>query len=215
MTDKDRYDTSGNPEAVYEPGSDDEVLRNYLGITDPEEMDGEELSLLNDLYEYVEANTDTDQPVSSADLAEWHRKWLGNVYEWAGRYRSVNMGKADFYFAAAAQIPRLMDELKTDYLDKFTPCEGMDEDQLVEAIAVVHVEFILVHPFREGNGRLSRLLAYVMALQAGAPGMDFSCWDAERERYFAAIQAGMADDYTDMKELVRRALRDARQSAGV
>lgn len=41
----------------------------------------------------------------------------------------------------------------------------MSEEQIIEAIAVTHVELILIHPFREGNGRLSRLLADVMAVQ--------------------------------------------------
>lgn len=41
----------------------------------------------------------------------------------------------------------------------------MSEEQLIEAIAITHVELILIHPFREGNGRLSRLLADVMAVQ--------------------------------------------------
>ena len=59
--------------------------------------------------------------------------------------------------------------LGKEILPTHTPCTGMSENQLTEAIAVVHVELILIHPFREGNGRLSRLLANVMALQAGWP----------------------------------------------
>lgn len=77
----------------------------------------------------------------------------------------------------------------------------------VEAIAVVHVEFILVHPFRERNGRISRLLANVMALQAGKPELDFTAWDADRENYFLSIHAGMACDYEPIKWFVRQALR--------
>jgi cell filamentation protein len=105
-----------------------------------------------------------DQIITVAELSEWHRKWLGNIYEWAGQERSVNMSKGDFHFATVAQIPRLLAELDKKYLSVYTPCQGFNESRLVEAIAIVHVELILVHPFREGNGRLSRLLANVMAL---------------------------------------------------
>ena len=66
--------------------------------------------------------------------------------------------------------------------------------------------------FREGNGRLSRLLASVMALQAGWPLPDYALWDNCRNDYFAAVQAGMSD-YGPMKDLVRRALRAAARSA--
>ena len=46
-------------------------------------------------------------------------------------------------------------------------------DEIAEAIATVHTEYILIHPFREGNGRLGRLIAVLMGLQAGLPVLDF------------------------------------------
>jgi cell filamentation protein len=49
----------------------------------------------------------------------------------------------------------------------------MDEEQLIAAVAITHVELILIHPFREGNGRLSRLLADVMAVQGGYKPLDY------------------------------------------
>jgi cell filamentation protein len=73
---------------------------------------------------------------------------------------------------------------------------------------LVHVEFVLVHPFREGNGRLSRLIATVMALQAGKPALDFSYLDRDKFRYVSAIQAGLSD-YGPMKDLFRQVLRDS------
>ena len=85
---------------------------------------------------------------------------------------------------------------------------GMSDDRLIEAIAVVHIELILIHPFREGNGRLSRLLANVMALQAGWPQFDYTAWDENKTDYFKAIQAGLSD-YEPMKEMVRQVLREA------
>ncbi len=209
---KDRYDTTGNPEAQFEPDSNDRVLVNRLGISNVEEIEDIELNLLNQLREDLIQELEADQHLAVADLCEWHRRWLGNVYAWAGRYRSVNMGKADFQFAACSQVPRLMENLDTEILALHTPCAGMSEVQVVEAIAVVHVELILIHPFREGNGRLSRLLASVMALQAGWPQLDFTPWDACKDNYFAAIQRGMSD-YGPMKSLVKRVLRETAGSA--
>ncbi len=210
----DRYDTSGNIQAAFEPGSNDTVLRNKLGVTTESEMADIELSLLALLYEAVIASVRVGQPLTINDLCDWHRRWLGNVYEWAGEYRSVNMGKGNFQFAASARIPRLMDDLDSKILSTYTPCEGMTETQLAEAIAIVHVELILVHPFREGNGRLSRLLMNVMALQAGLPELDFSAWDSNKQAYFAAIQSGL-DDYEPMKQLVRQVLHESCENADV
>ena len=203
-----RYNTTGNVEAQFEPGSDGRVLANKLGIADPKEMDDIELDLLNRLYKDVTSSVEVNQPITVADIREWHHRWLGKVYVWAGRDRSVNMSKEDFFFAASGQLPRLMDKLDKDVLRVHTPCTGMSDDRLVEAIAVVHVELILIHPFREGNGRLSRLLANVMALQAGWPQLDYTAWDENKTDYFKAIQAGL-DDYEPMKEMVRQVLRGA------
>ena len=204
----DRYDTTGNVEAQFEPDSGDRVLANKLGISNAEDMDDVELDLLKNLYEDVLGSVEADQRLSVADICEWHRRWLGNVYAWAGQYRTLNMSKGAFIFAASAQVPRLMDNLDKEVLSVRTPCVGMSEDQLSEAIAAVHIELILIHPFREGNGRLSRLLANVMALQAGRRQLDYTIWDERRADYFAAIQAGLSD-YEPMKGLVRRALREA------
>ena len=167
---------------------------------------------LNRLHEDVICSVEADQLITVADVCEWHRSWLGNVYVWAGRYRTLNMGKGDFQFAASGQIPRLMDNLDNEVLPTHTPCTGMSEDQLTEAIAVVHVELILIHPFREGNGRLSRLLASVMALQAGWPELDYTPWPDCKTDYVASIQAGMTD-YEPMKSLVRRVLRETARNA--
>ena len=118
------------------------------------------------------------------------------------------MGKSGFQFAAAAQIPRLLAEYERDCLLPSTPCDDLHTTALAEAIAVCHVKLILIHPFREGNGRLSRLLADVMAVQAGRELLDYSPWDADKAAYFAAIQRGMVRDYAPMRRLVSLALGD-------
>lgn len=101
-----------------------------------------------------------------------------------------------------------MQQLDDDVLAVYTPCEGMPERELAEAIARVHVEFVLIHPYREGNGRLSRMLATMMASQAGWPDLDFTSWEQDKPSYFGAIQAGL-DDYAPMVNLVKRVLRDS------
>jgi cell filamentation protein len=67
---------------------------------------------------------------------------------------------------------------------------------------VVHVEFVLIHPFREGNGRLARLLATLMALQADLPSLDFGgIRGPRRQEYFAAVRSGLERDYEPMERI--------------
>lgn len=208
----DRYDTSRLTEGQFQPGSNNLVLLNKLGVTDASEMDDIELDLLNQLTNALFDEIKEDQPICKDDLGRWHQRWLGNVYEWAGQYRSVNMGKDNFQFAAAHLIPKLMQQFNDQYLAVYTPCKGMEKEQLIEALTKVHIEYILIHPFREGNGRLSRLLATIMALQAGQPLLDFTLMDQRKEEYFAAVQAGL-DNYNPMKELFRQVLHASEQNA--
>jgi cell filamentation protein len=189
-----------------QPGSDGLVLRNLAGITAVEDMNDLELELLAQLYQSVLVDELPDRTLSVADIKRWHRRWLGNVYAWAGQERSVNMSKGGFSFAAAGQISRLLVGFEKTVLKRFTPCANLTPAGLVEAIAVTHVELILIHPFREGNGRLSRLLADVMAVQAGRNPLDYSAWEGNRRQYIAAIHAGVAMNYEPMKFWVRAAL---------
>lgn len=189
-----------------QPGSGGLVLRNLAGVTAVDDINDLELELLAQLYQSVLVDELPDRALSVADIKHWHRRWLGNVYAWAGQERSVNMSKGGFSFAAAGQIPRLMANFEKSVLKRFTPCHGLTPAGLVEAIAVTHVELILIHPFREGNGRLSRLLADVMAVQAGHNPLDYSRWETHKAGYVAAIHAGLALNYEPMKFWVRTAM---------
>ena len=200
-----KYDLDGD-QTHFQPGSDDRVLANKLGITDPEEMDDAELHLLEQLYERVVMEQLPTGAIDTKLIKGWHRQWLLPIYAWAGEERSVNLAKDGFQFAAAQQIPVLLKTLDRDFLAKRTPCANLDGEALIEAIATVHVEFILVHPFREGNGRISRLLADVMAVQAGYGTLDYSSWDANKLAYISAIHSGLECDYEPMMEWVGKAL---------
>ena len=200
-----RYDADGT-QGESQAGPEGQVLANRLGIVDVDEINEAELILLEHLYKAVLIEDLPDRALVAADLFNWHRRWLGNLYAWAGQLRTVNVSKGGFLFAAAGQIEKLLASFECDCLARFTPCHGMTDETLVEAIAVTHVEVILIHPFREGNGRLSRLLADVMAAQAGRGPLDYSAWDADKEAYFGAIRAGVSTDYEPMKRLVATAL---------
>ncbi len=203
----DRYQTTG-AESEFQPGSRGRVLRNTVGITSSADMDELELQLLRDLYDEVLLADFPDRQLTVADLARWHRMWLGNVYAWAGRERSVNLGKGGFQFATAGLLPGLLKDFEQKCLKRWTPCGNLAGNDLVTALAVTHVELIVIHPFREGNGRLSRLLADVMAVQAGHQPLDYSHWEHQKPAYIGAIHAGFVGDYRPMCKFVARAIAD-------
>ena len=208
MNTKGRYDTSGSIENQFEPGSNGAVLKNKVGISEPVKMDKAETKALAKATELLVQTYGADHRFSADDIRHIHKTWLGDIYEWAGQYRTVNLSKDQFTFAMATQIPRLMGEFETKQLAKYTPCNFENRHDVVKALARVHTELVLIHPFREGNGRCSRLLAGIMALQADLPALEFGLISgAKRQDYFAAVQAGMDRNYKPMETLFTEIIR--------
>ncbi len=210
MSVKDRYSTDGLSEDKYEPGSENRVLKNKLNIHNIQEMNEAELnSLLKAMHTVVELYDETHR-FTASDICKIHKIWLGGIYDWAGQYRSVNISKGDFTFAMAMQVPKLMQDFEDGLLKQFTPCQFSNSDEIIYAIAVVHTEMVLIHPFREGNGRLARILSTIMGLQAGLPPLEFECLDGElKESYFYAVQAGMECNYQPMEDIFKVVLESS------
>lgn len=215
MGTSDRYEARG-AEAEFEPGSRGRVLRNLVGVRSLREIQRLEAECLLAATEQAIAETRDDQLFAATDLCRWHRDWLGGLYVWAGEYRQVNLTKGELMFAAAEQVPRLMDELDRGPLRQFTPCHPAEPATVARALGVVHAELVLIHPFREGNGRLARLLATLMALQAGLPPLDFrGVQGPARRRYFVAIQVAMGRDYGPIADVFTKIIaRTLRSNAG-
>lgn len=206
-----RYDLGAPGEEEFEPGSNGRVLRNKLGLTSPHEVNYMEAALLAVAQgrSYLQIETETRMTVDL--VRELHRSWLGTLYDIAGKIRTIDLAKDNVRFAPAAYLEGSLRELD-QVLAAHTPCEGMSLDRLVTAIARVHAELVLVHPFREGNGRLSRWVADLMALQAGYPPLEWGFdWDLVRRRelYFAALRRGFAMDFNPLEALVKQALETA------
>ena len=214
MTADDRYDVSHLPETQFEPGSNGLVLKNLNGITSKQVMDEAEARALEQTMDVlVRAYSETHR-FTATGLCDCHRTWLGNIYEWAGRYRRVNVSKDGFPFATATQVPVLMDQFERDVLRRYTPCTFADRVDVVHALAETHVEFVLIHPFRDGNGRLARVLSSLMALQAGLPLLDFSLMAGTgKTAYIAAIQAGLDKHYAPMERLFGKVIEQSHSSS--
>ena len=213
-----RYVTPGT-EGQTQPGSRGRVLANRRGVVRVHDMQVAETAALLQLTDDLLGEITETQRFTAHDLCAWHRRWLGGIYDWAGCYRQVNMSKDGFPFAAARLVPDLMADYSSSVLAAHTPCAGMEDVRLAQALAHTHAEFILIHPFREGNGRLARLLNTMMALQAGLPLLDFDgIRGVAKRRYIASIHAAQGNDYIPLERVfaavLRRTQRMATSSSG-
>lgn len=100
------------PGAEFEPGSRGRALRNRLGIKSGRALEQRESEALLATTQQAIDQATIDQNFTAAVVCRLHHLWLREIYEWAGEYRSVNIAKGEFMFAAAGQVPRLMQQLE-------------------------------------------------------------------------------------------------------
>lgn len=73
----------------------------------------------------LEEIVEKGQTFTAEDICNFHELWLGDIYPFAGKYRTVSMSKAGFPFAAPNFISKLMQEFEINFLQKYTPCHEL------------------------------------------------------------------------------------------
>lgn len=205
-----RYDVLKLEEAQFEPGSRHQVLKNRLGIKTKRKMDLVEALAYERALAILERRYDKDHRFTAHDICNIHKIWLEEIYGWAGKYRQVKLTKDNFTFAFPSEIPKLMKEFEKHSLERNTPCNFASRARVIKALAEAHTELILLHPFREGNGRTARILTTLMALQADMPRLNFSSITGiKKGEYIAAIHAGMDENYRLMERVFDLILRES------
>lgn len=207
---RSRYRATSGAEGSFQPGSDGRVLANLRGITSKRAMDLAEYEALVVAQERYITSLTAETPITVALICKMHADWLGKIYAWAGKYRTVELQKGGFSWPPAYRVADNMATFERDYLGRLTPCRPDALAAVAEAIARVHAELLLIHPFRDGNGRLARWLADIMAAQAGYPIPDYGFvgrGSVERRRlYIAAVGQGYVQNYAPLTTFFAEAI---------
>lgn len=205
-----RYQSRAGIEGEFEPGSRGRVLRNKRAIRSVRAMDRAEYEALVAMQERYAMSVGIETVISADLICEMHRAWLGGIYEWAGRYRSVEMSKGGFVWPPARFVAQNMEVLNRDTFLHLTPCRHKSMVDAARSMAEVQAELLMVHPFREGNGRLARWVTDLMAMQSGFRPPDYQFTgrgsQKQRNRYLACVKAGYQKDYTPLTDFLTEAL---------
>jgi cell filamentation protein len=133
-----KYDVPGSEDAEFEPGSNRQVLRNFLHVIVSREMDAIEARTLVRAQDSFFDHFNLDFKFTRAQLQSMHRSWLGDVYPFAGKLREIDIAKDDVWFASSQFLNETFDKFGRDVLDKRTPCRTSSIHAAAEAIAEVH-----------------------------------------------------------------------------
>ena len=174
-----------------------DVLRNKAEITNAEDLEAYEgeLSTLRSI-EILE------NPIAGQfDLAHLQRIHLAlfqDVYDWAGKIRTVDISRGNSRFANV----RFIESAANDIFNKLARenwLKGLDADALSKRLAHHLSEINALHPFREGNGRVQRIFISQLGQSAGYQ-LDYS--DLEQEQIYQAMELAFNGDESILANLI-------------
>ncbi len=171
------------------------ALENLLGITDSSELARMEEKISKtkalELFEY--GLLDAFEVGTFDGLAEIHRYLFDEIYDFAGKMRRVNIAKGGFRFAPVMYLEAALQSI--DRMPQAT------FDEIIEK----YVEMNVAHPFREGNGRSTRIWLDCMLKKELGQVIDWNRVD--KDDYLLAMERSPVKD-VEIKVLLKNALTD-------
>lgn len=171
------------------------VLENKLGLTDSSELAREEerISKKKAVELFESGMIDTLDVGTFSALQKIHSYLFGDIYEFAGKIRTVNIAKGNFRFAPVMYLEAALKNIDDMPQSTF--------DEIVEK----YVEMNIAHPFREGNGRSTRIWLNCILKKELKQVVDWSRVD--KNDYLLAMERSPIKD-VEIKVLLKAALTD-------
>ncbi len=169
------------------------VLENKLKITDSAELarQEEKISKKKALELFEKGILDSLQPGTFKALSEIHKYLFDDIYLFAGEIRNVNIAKGNFRFAPVMYLKQALEHI-----------EKMPQSTYEEIIEK-YVEMNIAHPFREGNGRSTRIWLDLILKKELGKVVDWS--KVDKDDYLLAMERSPVKN-VEIRELLKQAL---------
>ena len=165
------------------------VLVNKLGIQDQSELNSVERQFV--LLKSSQAEQETIfKNIDFNFYKKLHKQLFGDLYEWAGTVRSMNISKKGTVFCNFEDIERI-GTLKFQRLAEQNYLKGLTKSKFIDELTEFYHDMNMLHPFREGNGRTLRLFITLLVRNAGYT-LNFSDCDSDL-LMIATIKAAQGD----------------------
>ena len=171
------------------------ALENKLGITESAELARQEerISKRKAMELFENGSLEKLEAGSFRSLADIHRALFEDIYEFAGKVRTVNLAKGNFRFAPVMYLEAALENIEKMPQSTF--------DEIIEK----YVEMNVAHPFREGNGRATRIWLDVILKKELKMVIDWN--QVDKNDYLLAMERSPIKDI-EIKYLLKQALTD-------
>ena len=163
-------------------------------------------------YEVLLAEVRLDTPMTCDLLRHLHSRIFGDLYEWAGCWRTVWISKPGITWPSPDFLDQDMQQFERVVLGKYPVYTLPDDGTFCTAVGKIQGEFLVIHPFREGNARTIKLLTNLLANQTGRPLLIYDASEDGQQQYLTAAMAAFKRHYAPMSEIVQQALARAQDS---
>ena len=187
----DKYGELGDSLYCYSGTS---ILKNKLNIRDEHILEQAELELSglsSSLIDYAEP------PYNLQYLQAIHTQLFGDLYEWSGQLRQIDISKGDTRFCTFSRIEIETNKLLNS-LQQQNYFQGLELQYLIGELANLYCELNVIHPFREGNGRAQRIFFEHLIAYCGY-GIDWSKINSKEQW----VQANIEGFHLNLQPLIQ------------
>lgn len=177
---------------------------NLLGLTDSDQINESEAEGITRAELFV-FELDSNEPISTWLILTIHTLAFGHLYDWAGKWRTTQVIVGQLEPPQPNQVLQLMYQF-VDNLN-FKLSRAITEHDHLDCLAFAHYEFIRIHPFNNGNGRMGRILMNIIAMKFGYQPLQLHHREGEsRTVYINAMKAADRGDVEPLMLLINEEL---------
>lgn len=173
---------------------------NLLGLTDKNQINELEANGIANAELFL-FELDSDIAISTNLLLEIHKIAFGQLYDWAGKWRIIEVTVGQLI----PPKPTLIIQSMYQFIDNLNFKISISKNRLehIECLGYAHYEFIRIHPFNNGNGRTGRLLMNLVAMKFGYQPLDLYFREGEsRKFYIDAMKQADSGNYQLLTQLI-------------
>lgn len=166
--------------------------------------------------QYILKLGSTKAKITPELIKEIHKRGFEFIFpDWAGKFRTVDVTVGEYEPPHYSKIPELIKILCDDLKERLKHIPPQEDEEkylagIIELLAWFQHQFVWIHPFKDYNGRIARLLTNLLALNLGLPIIIIKAETAkDRTKYINAMKAADTHDYLKLEILIADALKES------
>ncbi len=197
------------------PKSTTSFKETVFGILPRSEIVKLEAEGIKKAQQYIIKLSNRKTKITPQVILDIHKVGFGLIFpDWTGKFRTIDVTVGDYEPPHYSKVPELVKNLCEDLTErlKYLPFHQNEEvflSELISLLAWFQHRFVWIHPFRDYNGRVARLLTNLLLLNLGFPIITIKAETGrDRDKYVKAMKAADQNDLSKLEKLLAKALEE-------